>query len=422
MSVPCRRTEFRVCAVIVFALALGVPVRLQGQPAQDDQSAATLPRFAVSGDASVNLGPDDRQYFNYTDYDHNALRLFSGSLGASFLISRYLTLVGELRLENTDSFRVSALYVRVRPFQNAPVAVQAGRIPPVFGAFSRYRYGSDNPLVSLPLAYQYLTTLRSDAVPPNADALLAVRGEGWLVHYPGPYDEGANIDTSYNHGLALVSTTRWDTGVQVSARGNQFEGTVGVTVGSLSQPRVSDDNDGKQLVGRLVWQPTPAWAFGLSAARGAYLAENAYADPGTTPVNRGPWVQSGLGLDAAFSANYLQVRGELIVTSWRVPVLAEPYLRSPLDATAGTLELRYRLTPAIDLAARADYLALSDVQGTLNGGHPTSWDADVSRLELGGSYRIARGVRAKLVYQHDWRYGDRRVSAGYPVAQLSVWF
>ena len=43
--------------------------------------------------------------------------------------------------------------------------IQVGRIPPTFGAFPRRSYESENPLIGYPLAYQYLTSIRADAVP-----------------------------------------------------------------------------------------------------------------------------------------------------------------------------------------------------------------------------------------------------------------
>ena len=53
-------------------------------------------------------------------------------------------------------------------------------MPPTFGAFARRTYATDNPLIGYPLAYQYLTSLRPDALPANADELLRMRGRGWL--------------------------------------------------------------------------------------------------------------------------------------------------------------------------------------------------------------------------------------------------
>ena len=76
-----------------------------------------------------------------------------------------------------------ALYVRVRPWPDARFDIQAGRVPPTFGAFARRIYASDNLLIGYPLAYQYLTSLRPDALPANADELLRMRGRGWLSSF-----------------------------------------------------------------------------------------------------------------------------------------------------------------------------------------------------------------------------------------------
>ena len=37
-------------------------------------------------------------------------------------------------------------------------------MPPTFGAFARRTYANDNPLIGYPLAYQYMTTMRADAL------------------------------------------------------------------------------------------------------------------------------------------------------------------------------------------------------------------------------------------------------------------
>src|SRR5256886_9040457 len=69
--------------------------------------------------------------------------------------------------------------------------IQAGRVPPTFGAFARRAYVSDNFLIGYPLAYQYLTSLRPDAVPANADELLRSEerrvGKEWRSRWSPDY-------------------------------------------------------------------------------------------------------------------------------------------------------------------------------------------------------------------------------------------
>ena len=61
-----------------------------------------------------------------------------------------------------------------------------------------------------------------------------------------------------DRGLPFVNSVRWDTGVQVHGVNGMIEWTGAVTTGSLSNPRVDDDNDGRQVAGRVVLRPAPA--------------------------------------------------------------------------------------------------------------------------------------------------------------------
>ncbi len=101
-----------------------------------------------------------------------------------------------------------ALYVRVRPWRDRPIDIQGGRIPPTFGAFARRDYGAGNPLIGYPLAYQYLTAVRPDALPASNEDVIRMRARGWRPSYPiGSLDVAP--------GMPLITAFRWDTGVQV---------------------------------------------------------------------------------------------------------------------------------------------------------------------------------------------------------------
>src|SRR4029079_12461190 len=156
-------------------------------------------------------------------------------------------------------------------------------------------------------------------------------------------------------GLPLVSSMRWDTGVQAHADLETVTATVALTNGSLSNPRRDDDNGGKQVAARATWQPKTPVNVGVSFFRGAFLAEVVTnALPPTTEHH--DYVQTAAGADAEASAGYWVVRGEAIFSQWRVPELAAPLMARPLGSTAITVEGRYRLTPGFHLAARGDRL------------------------------------------------------------------
>lgn len=402
-----------VAATIALALVTAARAGAQGLPSRPIELAEG--QVVVSGTVSASVADDDSPgYFNVTDYDHSALRLFSAAITAAWQPVDRLAVLADVRTENLDTPRVSAAYVRVRPWIGRAVDIQAGRIPPSFGAFARRGYALDNPLIGYPLAYQYLTTLRADALPATADDLLAQRGRGWRVRYPIG-------DPTPDAGVPLVSAFRWDTGVQVRVGTRPIEATAAVTLGTLSNPRVTSENDGPQVSGRLALRPTAGFVLGVSAARGPFVTREATAAlpahaSGDTPT------QQAFGVDAEYSRGHWILRGEVVFSSWSLPVVDAPHVTGRLEAVGAWVEGRYRVTPRVYVAARADHLGFSKLAGTLFGGQPTPWDAAVTRLEAGGGYFLLRNVVARAVYQRNWRDGGRPTRRHFVAAQIVYWF
>jgi hypothetical protein len=409
----CTWRRLTVLLLVVFALPAGAGAQiLPTGPITTAHGTVT-----VGGEATVTVGSrDDIAFFNYTDYEHNALRMFRVSLSGMWRPDARLAFLTELRSEDAQQVIPYALYVRVRPWKDHALDIQAGRIPPVFGAFARRSYGADNPLIGYPLAYQYLTSIRTDAVPFTADDLLAMRARGWRANYqigvtaPGP-------------GVPLVSAYRWDTGVQARAAAGQFEGAIALTNGTLSNPRVADDNRGRQVSARVAWKPVVGMVIGASAARGQFLTttlENVVA--AVTGIGQAH-TQRALGLDAEYSRAYWIVRGELIDSRWDLPALAPPLITGPLWARAGFVETRYRFTPRFFAAARADRLTFSLIRGQRRfAGQPTPWDAPVTRIEAGGGVYLQRNLTVRLVGQRNWREAGLIKNRTFVSGQLAFWF
>lgn len=413
--------SLRRLAGALAAVALGTSAAAQSLPSEPITLAGG--RVVVSGEASVGIAARDPAYFNYTDYDHNALRLLRLSVSGEVRANDRLWFLGEVVDEvslfadplsaNPNVLRAYAWYARVRPWRQRAFDIQVGRIPPTFGSFMRRSYGGGNPLIGYPLAYQYLTSLRPNALPATVDELLNMRTRGWQTRY--------RVGSSAAQpGLPLVSGWRWDMGVQMRVAWRALEAAGAVTNGTISNPRVRDDNGGKQLVGRLALRPSPAVVVGISGATGAYLSRDLRNQVPGTGVNRSR--QRALGVDADFSRDYWQVRAEAILSSWDLPLVRAPQFTDPLKALAVSLETRYRVLPAVYVASRVEHLTFSRVTGTLFGGQPTPWEAPVSRVEVGGGYYLQRNLVAKVVYQHNWRAAGRVRARGFTAAQLLYWF
>jgi hypothetical protein len=370
-------------------------------------------RVIIGGDIAASISErDEIGWFNYTDYENDALRLFRVGLSGEWRIARQLAVLGEFRSYNGEHPETMAAYVRVRPFSRAPLDIQAGRIPPTFGAFGRRLYSNDNPLIGYPLAYQYLLSLRPDAVPATPDDLLRMRARGWESSFPVGSPEA-------KPGVSVVSGFEWDVGVQARAGTDRLQGALSVTNGSLSAPRFEDDNGGKQLSARVQVQPLFGLVLGVSAARGAWLAREIErrAVQGQASAS-----QRALGADVEYSLGHWIIRGEAIRSTWTLPSVLASSPRLDLTATTGWIESSYRLTPRLFVAGRIDGMTFSDVRGTLFGGQPTSWEAPVGRAEIGGGWYLQRNLIAKGTLQRNWRDGGRERQRTFVSAQVLYWF
>jgi hypothetical protein len=371
-------------------------------------------RVTIGGDVTGTWGADDPGFFDDTDYGHSALRELRIDVSAAVKAGPHFTFLGEIRSENSQ-VRPYALYVRIRPWTAREFDIQVGRVPPTFGAFARRTYAGDNPLIGYPLGYQYMTTMRADALAANVDELLAKRSMGWGF----VYSVGAR---SFTGGVALVSAFRWDTGVQVHATSGMLSATAAVTAGTVANPLFHDDNSGRQVAGRVELRPAAGLVAGVSLARGPFLSRAAAraAAGNLADGHDKEFTQTAWGADLEYSRNHYLIRFETIATAWRLPAVRQPALPASLDALSTSIEGRYKLRPRLYVAARADSLEFSDVTGTKT---TLSWDAPVTRLEVGAGYSIQRNLLLKLAYQYNKRGAGKELpEAHLPAVQLVFWF
>jgi hypothetical protein len=405
----------KVWSAAAACLACLAPVcRTEAQTLPSEPISIASGHLVVSGDVSGTVGTADPGFFNYTDYNHSALRLFRVDVSATVNAGDHFAVLGEVRAENLDQLSPYALFLRVKPWTAHDITIQLGRVPPTFGAFARRTYPSDNPLIGYPLAYQYLTSLRTDSLPADADDLMRRRGRGWL-------DRFTIGDQTLEHGIPLVTAFRWDTGVQVHARtaNGVVNGTAAVTAGTLSNPLFHDDNAGRQLAARMEFRPVAGLIVGASGARGPFVSAAAAAAAVGEGHDR-EFTQTAWGADIEYSRGYVLLRFETIVSEWRLPVVREPALSVPLRAVSSSAEGRYKLAPGLYVAGRLDHLGFNDLHATTT---TAPWDAPVTRAEAGVGFSIQRNLLLKVSYQYNTRDGGplERVEP-QTAAQLVFWF
>ena len=138
--------------------------------------------------------------------------------------------------------------------------------------------------------------------------------------------------------------------------------------------------------------------------------------PGATATD---FNQTAWGGDIEYSRGYYIVRVETLVSSWTLPVVRGTDTELPLSAMATAVEGRYKIRPGLYAAARFDHLGFSDVT---NATTRQSWDAPVTRWEIGGGYSLQRNLLLKIEYQHNKRDGGRVTDLSLVAAQVVFWF
>jgi hypothetical protein len=396
--------------VLGCAVAFAFPREASAQLLPESPISLAGGHIVFGAEVTATFAPEDPGFFNYTSYEFSALRNVRLGVSTEIRANDRIQLLGEVRLDQGRVLEAYGLYVRVRPWPSRRFDIQAGRIPPTFGAMSRTSYGSSNLLIGQPLAYQYLTSIRPDALPAGPDDLLRMRGRGWLSNFPLG-------NSSPAPGMPIVNTSEWDTGVQAHGVTGMIEWTGSVTTGSLSDPRFRDNNSGRQFAGRAVIRPAASMAFGASAARGAWLNEPLEDDVVGESADRAQ--QVAFGGDAEFSSGPFLVRGEAIRSAWHLPVFGRLQLTEPIVAISSLIEGRYKIAPGFYVALRGDRLDFSAIRGTAG---LAEWDAQTWRVEAGLGYSLTRNIIFKASWQKNGRDGGRVRKDALYAGQVLYWF
>jgi len=366
-------------ALILFTLLLA-----QAPPDSAEKEEPKPPLYGIGGDFDWSLSNARDSSLNLTSYLNDVTRLLRASLTFSFRPSTRVGVYINLTSENADRPLLYGAFVRLSPWGDERLWLQAGRIPPAFGTFPERWYAAANPLIGYPLLYQHATTLRSDNIPRDSAELLSQRGNGRASRYSG------GGDPFPGPGMPMVSLLRWDSGVVGFGRAGALEYVAGITNGTFGSPKVVDQNDGKQILGRARVRPHPSFAAGFSAASGPYLDREVAPFLGGKDLEG--FRQTVVGGDAEFARGHLLLYGEGAWSRWESPNIPEP-----LDAYSGFIEARYRLWPGLYLAGRLDRMGFSSVEGP--GGQPEPWDYPLSRAEFGVGYSFEKLVLFKVVGQ-----------------------
>lgn len=319
----------------------------------------------------------------------------------------HLLLSSELRVDRGEEPRAGGMEVRldqlfVRFTPPAPVAVQAGKFVSPFGSYPQRHHTAGDPLIRPPLPYDYRTILSAARVPSSAAELLTWKDspEQWRpggapVIWGAPYQWGAML-------MGDVGPVSLRGAVMNSAPSSEPE-EWGLDRGFGAPSWIA--SAGMQLAVPLHVE--------LSYNRGPWLREDVNALP--AGADAADYDQVIWGAGAVLHAGGSTLRAEAFHDTWGVPnvgygvVDVSWYVEAEHDVdrvTGLTVAARYGAIHFLDVAGSGSGTAYPE-----NGaGYGAGWDYDVSRLQIGAGYRLARnaGIRGEYAFNGSAARDDLR--------------
>jgi hypothetical protein len=309
------------------------------------------------------------------DNPYNPIRL---RLFARHWVNERIGIFTELLFDFNADPRMNGAYLVVnelggRPWLNARV----GLAPNVIGSFGlRSTYFNSNPLVGVPLVWQYRTNLDASGTA-TAASLAATTSE------PG-------------FSLPVLYDSCWNLQWELLGEVGFFEYSLAMTPGSPSNPIKSMGAEGSTWMARAGFVPIPSVRVGFSGSYGPYLSKPAPDTSGTLPYSEdvSDFKQKLVGVDLEYQGGPLVFTVEAYGVRYQAPQIDEE-----LEVFGGYAELRYDFLPGWYLAGRAGALNFGDLEIDTTSGARADWDQDTRRTELALGYRFAREVLVKADWQ-----------------------
>lgn len=311
--------------------------------------------------------------------------------------------------------RIDQAFVRLSVSQHVPVQLQVGKFASPFAGYPQRHHTPSDPFIRPPVMYDYRTMICAPIAPVDPDAFVSWKDDPADVFRPkgappiwgAPYQWGAMVlggSGSLSYRLGLMNSA------------------------PSSEPRDWEwDADrfrkGPSIVANVGYQLSPGLRLEGSYDRGAYLEPDfsGTLDPGRSWFD---YIQEIWGAEAIYRRGRATLRGEAFFDRWVVPNTVN-------DAWDYSYYLEGQMTvaPGAFLAARfgqiyfgripaADGTGTSPYGYAINGNH---WDYDISRLQLGGGYRLLPNVEARAEYMISY---TRRPGGDPPdnLASVQLWW
>jgi hypothetical protein len=293
-------------------------------------------------------------------------------------VTERIGVFSEILFDDVSGIRIQGAYLVLNELAGREwLNVRAGISPSLIGSFGlRSTYFNSNPLLGVPMVWQYRTTLDGSGLS-SAEDLVRRREQ--------------NV-----RALPILYDACWSLVWEVMGNAGIVEYSLGVTPGAMSNPLSAPQEEGIQVLGRVGVEPKLGLRLGLSAGIGPYLGgpkRDPLVEAVSYPGEPADYDQRLVGLDGEYSIGRLQIHSEGYFSSWEAPLVDDD-----LNVWGGYVEGAYDLTPRLLGALRVGALGFGEIETPA--GTRTAWDDDVVRVESAFTYRVAREVHLRLGWQH----------------------
>ena len=292
--------------------------------------------------------------------------------------------------------RLDEYALRWKPWQELRLALQVGKFGTVVGNWVPRHYSWDNPFINAPLAYENLIGIWDSMAPDSAATVL------YWAHVP---NHGVTRFFGDNYSdkvyrLPLIWGPNYASGASISGWLGKWNFDFEVKNAALaSRPESWDLTqvglDHPTFSGRIGYNPSPMWSFGVSGSEGAYLhpAATFSLPPGDSI---GDYREILLGQDLGFAWHRFQLWAEVFEARFEVPNIGNA------DLLSYYLEAKYKVTPQLFIAGRWN----QQFYGTItDGNRQVQWGNDATRIDAVVGYRFSTWLQVKL--QYSYTYFDR---------------
>lgn len=270
----------------------------------------------------------------------------------------------DLRLE---PYRLDVDFAAIRLYLNSAKTwlLQAGVLGTPVGNVLPRRSSKYNPLIHLPLMYDYRTQLHDEHAISAIDFLdNRSTGAGLRVLNRGVYSPGV-----------MLQVTFWE----------KMDWSAGFFNSPPSNPYMANENSRLNFSQRIGFRPFLGLNLGFSYSVGPYR-------PALESAPEKQILQTLYDLDFAFERGYWSLFGEMVFNQWDAPAKSNSF-----NVWGAYFEIKYKIRPGYFIAGRVATLVFQPFRFSAE--TEFRWDDNLSRYELGFGYYLARETLLKLLLQ-----------------------